>query len=152
MKPSFLLAASTFALLPLAPAAAQDAPSADLGEEIIVTAQKRDQKLVDVPLTVTAWSGEQMQRLGVSQFNELSAFVPGLNIQEQSANNPGFVIRGITSDSGSAQQAARADAGRPRPRDAGAGQPHRRRCAPASPRSSARSRAAATAVPSAACG
>lgn len=107
MKPSFLLAASTLALLPLAPAAAQDAPSADLGDEIIVTAQKRDQKLVDVPLTVTAWSGEQMQRLGVSQFNELSAFVPGLNIQEQSANNPGFVIRGITSDSGSAQEAAR---------------------------------------------
>ncbi|PMU86818.1 TonB-dependent receptor plug domain-containing protein, partial [Pseudomonas sp. GP01-A4] len=32
---------------------------------------------------------------------------PGLRIQEQSDNNPGFVIRGITSDSGSAQQGAR---------------------------------------------
>ncbi|TPE61810.1 TonB-dependent receptor [Sandaracinobacter neustonicus] len=104
MKSLFLLAASTIAFVP---AVAQEAASVDLGEDIIVTAQKRDQKLVDVPVNVTAWSGEQMQRLGVSQFNELSAFVPGLNIQEQSANNPGFVIRGITSDSGSAQEAAR---------------------------------------------
>jgi outer membrane receptor protein involved in Fe transport len=104
MKSLFLLAASTLALTP---AAAQQSAAADLGEDIIVTAQKREQKLVDVPVNVTAWSGEQMQRLGVSQFNELSAFVPGLNIQEQSANNPGFVIRGITSDSGSAQEAAR---------------------------------------------
>lgn len=103
MKNLFLLTASALALTP---AAAQQA-AADLADDIIVTAQKRDQKLVDVPVNVTAWSGEQMQRLGVSQFNELSAFVPGLNIQEQSANNPGFVIRGITSDSGSAQEAAR---------------------------------------------
>ncbi|RZM06623.1 MAG: TonB-dependent receptor, partial [Sphingomonas sp.] len=33
--------------------------------------------------------------------------IPGLQIQEQSANNPGFVIRGITSDNGSSQQGAR---------------------------------------------
>ncbi|MGQ5700586.1 TonB-dependent receptor [Sandaracinobacteroides sp. A072] len=102
-----LLAAS--ALLPAfalaAPAQADDA--ATLTGEIIVTAQKRDQKISDVPVTITAWTGETLQRIGVSQFNELSAFVPGLNIQEQSANNPGFVIRGITSDSGSAQEAAR---------------------------------------------
>lgn len=98
-----LLAASTILA---GPALAQQA-AVEFGEDIIVTAQKRDQKLVDVPLNVTAWSGEQLQRLGVTQMNELSAFVPGLNIQEQSANNPGFVIRGITSDSGSAQEAAR---------------------------------------------
>jgi outer membrane receptor protein involved in Fe transport len=48
-----------------------------------------------------------MKELGVSDLDELANYIPGLNIQEQSANNPGVVIRGITSDSGSAQQAAR---------------------------------------------
>jgi outer membrane receptor protein involved in Fe transport len=110
LKSLLFVAASTFAL---APALGQDIAAtgadaaADFGSDIIVTAQKREQKISDVPVTVTAWSGETLQRIGVSQFNELSAFVPGLNIQEQSANNPGFVIRGITSDSGSAQEAAR---------------------------------------------
>lgn len=92
-----------------APAAAQDlaAGEQDLFAEIIVTAQKTEQRLLDVPVTITAFSGEQLGRVGIEQMDQLSAFVPGLNIQEQSPNNPGFVIRGITSDSGSAQASAR---------------------------------------------
>tara|TARA_R110000772_G_scaffold78757_4_gene168872 strand:- start:2439 stop:4799 length:2361 start_codon:yes stop_codon:yes gene_type:complete len=74
---------------------------------IIVTAQKIEQKSTDVPITISANSGERLKQLGVSDLDELSNYVPGLNIQEQSANNPGIVIRGITSDSGSSQQAAR---------------------------------------------
>jgi outer membrane receptor protein involved in Fe transport len=75
--------------------------------EIVVTAQKIEQRAVDVPITISAVSGERITELGVSDLDELSAYVPGLNIQEQSANNPGIVIRGITSDSGSAQQGPR---------------------------------------------
>lgn len=110
MKSLLLPACSTLALglAMAAPAWAQQVDGgSDAVEDIIVSAQKRDQRIVDVPVNVTAWSGETLQRIGVTQMNELSAFVPGLNIQEQSANNPGFVIRGITSDSGSAQEAAR---------------------------------------------
>lgn len=77
------------------------------GGDIIVTAQKREQKLQDVPITVTALTGARMQELGVNSLAEVALFVPGLRIQEQSDNNPGFVIRGITSDSGSSQQGAR---------------------------------------------
>jgi len=77
------------------------------GDVIIVTAQKIEQKSTDVPITISANSGKRLKELGVSDLDELSNYVPGLNIQEQSANNPGIVIRGITSDSGSAQQAAR---------------------------------------------
>lgn len=75
--------------------------------DVIVTAQKRAQRIEDVPVTVTALSGEHMADIGVSELDEVAAFIPGLQVQEQSANNPGFVIRGITSDSGSAQQGAR---------------------------------------------
>ncbi len=86
---------------------AQDTAQESAPGDIIVTAQKFEQKLRDVPITITAVTQEQMKRLGVDDLDELSNYVPGLNIQEQSANNPGIVIRGITSDSGSAQQAAR---------------------------------------------
>lgn len=76
-------------------------------DTIVVTAQKFEQKLVDVPITISAVTGDRIRELGVSDLDELSAYIPGLNIQEQSANNPGVVIRGITSDSGSAQQGPR---------------------------------------------
>ncbi|WP_375271584.1 TonB-dependent receptor [Sphingomonas sp.] len=88
----------------LAQAAAQPQNTPD---DIVVTAQKREQRIEDVPLTVTAVTGERMRDLGVNSLSEVALYVPGLRIQEQSANNPGFVIRGITSDSGSAQQGAR---------------------------------------------
>ena len=83
-----------------------DSPGAS-GGEIIVTAQKRAEREVDVPITLSVATGERLRELGVSDLDELAFYVPGLNIQEQSANNPGIVIRGITSDSGSSQQAAR---------------------------------------------
>ncbi len=68
-------------------------------EEVIVTAQLRAQDPIEVPFALTAYNGEFLDGLGVQDFEELSAFVPGLIVQNQSPNNPGFVIRGITSDS-----------------------------------------------------
>ncbi|GMM93335.1 TonB-dependent receptor [Qipengyuania sp. MTN3-11] len=100
-------------VLPLTPAVAQDATGQD-GEDvsqggnvIVVTAQKIEQRAQDVPITISANTGERIEDLGISDLDELSNYVPGLNIQEQSANNPGIVIRGITSDSGSSQQGPR---------------------------------------------
>lgn len=75
--------------------------------DIVVTAQKVEQRIEDVPLAVTAVTQERMREIGVNSLSEVALFVPGLRVQEQSANNPGFVIRGITSDSGSSQQGAR---------------------------------------------
>jgi outer membrane receptor protein involved in Fe transport len=110
MRRRYFAVATSFLLATTAmPAYAQTAATEDQGfeGEIIVTAQKREERLVDVPVTLSAVSGARMQELGVSDLDELANYIPGLNIQEQSANNPGVVIRGITSDSGSAQQAAR---------------------------------------------
>src|SRR5688500_9781287 len=95
-------AVPAFAQTPAEPQTAEDT-----GGDIIVTAQKIEQRAVDVPITISAVTGDRMAELGVSDLDELSNYIPGLNIQEQSANNPGIVIRGITSDSGSAQQGPR---------------------------------------------
>ncbi len=74
-------------------------------DEIVVTAQLRAQDPIEVPFALTAYNGEFLDSLGVQDFEELSAFVPGLLVQNQSPNNPGFVIRGLTSDStGSADE------------------------------------------------
>ena len=92
-----LLATTALAAISL-PAFAQS----EEAEVIIVTAQKREQAITEVPIAITAYGQEQLDELGVQQFDDLADFVPGLEVQEQSANNPGFVIRGITSDSGDA--------------------------------------------------
>ena len=86
----------------VAHAAEPDAPASEQVEELVVTAQKREQKLLDVPIALTAYSGSTLQTLGVQEFDKLSSFVPGFQVQNQSPNNPGFVMRGITSDSGDA--------------------------------------------------
>lgn len=71
-------------------------------EELIITAQMREQKSIEVPIAITAYGDDALDRLGVQEFEELSLFVPGFEVQNQSPNNPGFVMRGITSDSGEA--------------------------------------------------
>jgi iron complex outermembrane receptor protein len=69
-------------------------------QQVAVTAQKRSESVQDVPVAVTALTADFLTKQSIQQFDALSAFVPGLNVQLQSPNNPGFVIRGITSDDG----------------------------------------------------
>lgn len=71
-------------------------------DRLTVTAQRREERAQDVPISITAYDGAFLESIGVEQFFQLAGFVPGVEIQEQSPNNPGFVIRGITSDSGAA--------------------------------------------------
>ncbi|WP_296495973.1 TonB-dependent receptor [Phenylobacterium sp.] len=93
-------------MLPFSGASAQvaggQAPAASYIEELIVTAQKREQRTLDVPIALTAYTGAFLDEIGVQEFEELSLFVPGFEVQNQSPNNPGFVMRGITSDDGGA--------------------------------------------------
>ena len=85
------------------PVASADGRSSDADSgAIVVTAQLRSQKALDVPFALTAYSGDFLQKLGVYEFDKLGTYVPGLLVQNQSPNDPGFVIRGITSDSGTA--------------------------------------------------
>lgn len=85
---------------------AQQDPANDdvvLLDRMVVTAQKREQQVQDVPIAITAFSGEFLEDMGIDGFEQLGGYVPGLQTQVQSPNNPGFVIRGITSDSGDSQ-------------------------------------------------
>ena len=77
---------------------AQTMPATSSGElpEIEITAQRRSERLVDVPLTVDTVSGEQLQANGVNNLQDLKLVVPGLDV----ANDLGFAtphIRGVGS-------------------------------------------------------
>jgi outer membrane receptor protein involved in Fe transport len=98
----FFSMASLLVLSAATAAHAEVSADANSVEELVVTAQKREQKTIDVPIALTAYSGAFLDEIGIQEFEELSAFVPGFEVQNQSPNNPGFVMRGVTSDDGGA--------------------------------------------------
>ncbi len=80
------------------PAFAQEAAVVDAGEgqDIVVTAQKRAERLQDVPLAVSAVSGDQLQTLSINNPMELRYVAPSLNYQSSvNTRGEGFAIRGI---------------------------------------------------------
>ena len=80
------------------PALAQAVGAQPAGlEEIVVTARKVTENIETVPLSITAVSGAQLQREGVTQLSSLSATVPNFSFSETVANNDQISIRGIGS-------------------------------------------------------
>lgn len=65
-------------------------------EEIIVTAQKREQNIQDVPVAVTAYSGQMLEESGIKDIRELASVAPALvSNQSQNSTTSSFSIRGI---------------------------------------------------------
>ncbi|MEY4160482.1 MAG: hypothetical protein RLZZ136_1103, partial [Pseudomonadota bacterium] len=76
-------------------ARAPDAVAAD-GNEIIVTATKREQTLQDVPVAVTVTTAETIERAQIRDVRDLSSVVPSLRVNQlQSSANTNFYIRGF---------------------------------------------------------
>ncbi|MBD2857699.1 TonB-dependent receptor [Spongiibacter sp. KMU-158] len=83
------LAASSSAFTP-------NALAAPVLEEVVVTAQLREQSLQDVPVSVSAIGGEKMMESGLSKIEDLSAYVPNFTMSESGIGTDIF-IRGIGS-------------------------------------------------------
>ena len=65
-------------------------------EEVIVTAQKREESANEVGISLTAVSGDLMNDLGIQTVNDLSDFVPNLKIQNQFGGDQAvFDVRGV---------------------------------------------------------
>ena len=67
-------------------------------EEIIVTAQKREQSLQDVPITISALTGDQFDTFDVSKASDLDKVFANLGQNRNSAAISGFSIRGVGTD------------------------------------------------------
>ena len=79
------------------PQAAPPRARSRLVEEIVVTAQKREESIRDVPIAITAFSGEKLEALGIQAAEDLERVTPGLTV----TNNAGFslvYLRGIGTD------------------------------------------------------
>ena len=96
-----VLACSTaiLALFSSAHAGAQQAPAEteDAGGEIVVTALKRETRLQDTPIAISAVSGENLQNQGISTAMDMVRQVPGLNMTEGNTGQRRITIRGVQS-------------------------------------------------------
>ena len=64
-------------------------------EEVIVTAQRTEQSLQDVPIAVTALSSDDLETKQVITFSDLQLNVPGLNFGQTNFGGSSISIRGI---------------------------------------------------------
>ncbi|HKS54562.1 MAG TPA: TonB-dependent receptor [Steroidobacteraceae bacterium] len=69
-------------------------------EEVIVTAQKRAERLQDVPVPVTAISADLLTESNLTRMQDYYARVPGLSLTSDSFGQPVLAIRGVTTGTG----------------------------------------------------
>ncbi|ULQ47740.1 TonB-dependent receptor [Flagellatimonas centrodinii] len=90
---------NAFAQDPASPDAT-DARAASAGqiEEIVVTAQRREERLQDVPMALSAFSSDQIESRGLENLSDLNAIAPGLQISQTPSNTTisQISIRGVT--------------------------------------------------------
>ena len=81
-------------------AGAQLAAAAEGGmavlEEVTVTAEKRETTIQDTPISITAFSGQELAMAGIDGTNALANFTPGLTIQKEVIGK--VVIRGVGTE------------------------------------------------------
>src|SRR5271154_4177316 len=95
-----LLAAAICTILRASPAAAAAADTSPLLEDVIVTAERRSESIQDVPLAVTAISGEMLDKFNQQDFSDYAHNIPNLSFGTGSdfgvTNGRTVTIRGIT--------------------------------------------------------
>jgi outer membrane receptor protein involved in Fe transport len=99
-----LLLTHTSALAQGAPGAA---PEEGVLENIVVTAQRREEKLIDVPIAVSAFDNAGLERRQIEQASDLQLNIPNVSFTKTNFSGSNFQIRGIgvssigaSSDSG----------------------------------------------------
>lgn len=99
-----LLATCSLAAIAM-PAAAQTAPEPETSQEatslgdVIVTAQRREQRILDVPVSVNVVSSEQLDRQNITTLADLSRAVPALNGAGGALSVRGVATTGVSRSS-----------------------------------------------------
>ena len=93
-----LVTAISAALASAQAARAQETPPPSAGlEEIVVTATKRTESLQDVPVSVTAFGTEDIERHGFNGIQDYAAFVPSLSFATREPGGTSVVFRGVAT-------------------------------------------------------
>ncbi len=78
---------------------AQDASPTEADDEVIVTAQKREQSLIEVPLSVTVLDGGNLELQQADTFLDYIGQVPGLSIEQATPGASRLILRGVNTGS-----------------------------------------------------
>lgn len=71
------------------------APQSPQEQEIVVTARKREERLMDIPVAATAVSGDVIDKRGLTSVRDIAKLTPGLNINSDAAGRAFVAIRGV---------------------------------------------------------
>jgi outer membrane receptor protein involved in Fe transport len=93
---TLLISASTLAIGAGGAARAADAASTTV-QELIVTADKRDEKLLNVPMSLTALPGDTLDKLQDRSFADYAALVPGLTLTPSQPGISRLTLRGLNT-------------------------------------------------------
>ena len=84
-----------FTLLAFPLSTFSDDESANVIEEITVTARKREESVLDIPESVSAISGDDIEKQGIKGLDKIGLAVPNLNLAMRTDGYPNVSIRGI---------------------------------------------------------
>ncbi len=100
-RAALLISSAIGALLVQAPAFAADAegPKSNVSivEEIVVTAQKREQTLIDIPQAISVISGATLENQQATNFTDYLKLVPGLQLTQSTPGEGRLVMRGVNT-------------------------------------------------------
>jgi iron complex outermembrane recepter protein len=66
-------------------------------EEVIVSARKKDESSLDIPINVTSFNGDQLEKLKARDFADFAGSVPGLQFQDLGPGDKEYIIRGVNA-------------------------------------------------------
>jgi iron complex outermembrane receptor protein len=91
------LAAAIFAVVASQYAVAAEDSRSTTVEEVIITAQKHEESLQQIPIAISAFSAESLEQRGIMQTQEVSLFTPNMTaaVQPSSSGTASYAIRGI---------------------------------------------------------
>jgi outer membrane receptor protein involved in Fe transport len=98
LLPAAALLLSSFPALAAAPSAADAASEAPALDEIVVTAQKREQRIQDVPISLSVMGGAELDKSSIQSVSDALSLVPGVavNVTGQGGETR-LTIRGVTA-------------------------------------------------------
>ncbi len=94
------LSASALTSFQAAPALAQDSAADDAtGADIIVTARRTEERMLDVPISITVYNQEQLSNRNIANSADLAAYTPSLTVNSRfGPEKASFAIRGFSQD------------------------------------------------------
>ena len=74
-----------------------EAAASDVIEEVLVTARKREESLLDIPESVQAIGGADIDRMNIKSLEDIGFLIPNLNLSPRADGFPNVSIRGLGS-------------------------------------------------------